>query len=214
MYVPIVCTEPESGNAFIQAVAGLAAPAPQAEILFDRRPVRLETLATNPETHAGWQEKVNQASAALLLIHFMDVAALQALRTRYARLATNRQAPFAAVLLRHEGEEEFKISCSSCGQKLWMREEDMGKKGRCPNCAEAFIIPSAMDYLRDRLCLPGNVPVMRVTRGNVELCRGAMANLLARTASGLVGMKDLPADDMLKRATVPIQIDQGSVQVG
>ncbi len=36
----------------------------------------------------------------------------------------------------------FKISCSNCQKPLKVRDEDVGKKGRCPYCNEGFTVPA------------------------------------------------------------------------
>lgn len=175
--------------------------------------VRLECLATNPETHSGWKTKVNQADVLVLLIRHMDSASIHSIRIRYARLGGDRRVPLGIFILREEQEQEFKIGCNACGQKLWMNENDIGKKGRCPNCRTPFLIPTPSEYLRERLILPDAVPVLNVSLGNVMLCRGALTNLLARTTLEIDPLQGRAKNDLLKQSTVAIHVEDSVLRV-
>ena len=85
----------------------------------------------------------------------------------------------AVILFREEGEIDFKMSCPACGQKLWVRDTDVGKRGRCPNCKKAFKLPSQAGHLKSQLMLPDAVPALTVVRGKAASCRGALASLIA-----------------------------------
>ncbi|MDZ4199533.1 MAG: hypothetical protein U1E27_09640 [Kiritimatiellia bacterium] len=212
--VVVLCHDPEDGSAFIRTILDRTDGGLEGQILFGSQPVQLECLPTNPETHAGWKARVNQADVLVLLIRHMDPVSLRAARVRFGRLGDNRRAPIGVFLLRDPNEKEYKIGCSACGQKLWMSEEDKGKRGRCPNCRAAFEIPTPSDYLRERLLLPDALPILNVTIGNPALGRGALVNLLSRTAVRFAPPDQAQKEAYLKQATVPIQVEDGRLKVG
>lgn len=209
-----ICHDAADGLAFIQSVLDTQGPAAEGDVLFEDRVVRIECLATNPETHAGWKNRVNRADVLILLLRHLDPVSMGGARIRFGRLGGNRRAPLGVFVLREPGEQEYKIGCAACGQKLWMQEADVGKRGRCPNCRAGFQIPSPMDYLRARILIPDAVPILNVIRGDVAICRGALANLLARTAVRLTLPARPQQEAFLKQATVPIQVEGNSLRVG
>jgi transposase-like protein len=211
--VPVICTDPDLGGTYIQAVAEVANPVSSAEVGIEGSKVQLTVLATDPEQDATWAAQVRQAQALIMLVRFMDSATMQALSVRHSRLEACRQSPMGIFIVRTEGEQEFKISCVSCRQKMWVSEQHIGRHGKCPSCRAPFTVPTQTEYLRQRLSLPDAVPVLKILQGNTALCRGALANLLARTGPGILAEYDLRPGDFLNKSTVPIQLDNEAVQI-
>lgn len=213
LIVTILCGDPADGRDFIRSVLGTEAGPEDAILVFQNQDIRLECLSTNPEMHAGWKTHVNRAHVLVLIIRNMDPESLRSARVRFGRLGGNRRAPLGVFVLREPDETEYKIGCPSCGQKLKLKENDVGKQGRCPSCRMALKIPSPADYLRDRLLLPDAIPILNVTLGNAALCRGALVNLLARTAVRLSVPDRQHQEAYLKQATVPIYFEN-DVRIG
>jgi hypothetical protein len=90
-----------------------------------------------------------------------------------------------------------------------VRDTDVNKRGRCPNCKRAFKLPAQAAHLKSQLMLPDAVPVISVVRGNAASCRGAISSLVGRVA-GKVAEGPEPDDETLKQATVRVQIQPES----
>jgi len=166
----------------------------------------LDVFVGDPADDPSFAERVAKAHAITILVRFLDVLSLDKIRNIYHHLAQAESIPKAVFYLRDKGELDFKISCPSCGQKLWLRDTDVGKRGRCPNCSKPFIILSQSDHLKTQLILPEGTPCLKVIRKDNDSFRNAVGKLLESQSSGVV-----PADagvslEALKHATVRIQV--------
>ena len=94
------------------------------------------------------------------------------------------EKPTAVFLFRDADEIDFKMSCPACGQKLWVRDTDEGKRGRCPNCKTAFHLPSQPQHVKTELSLHGEIPVARVVGKDARSCRNALENLRGHLVAG------------------------------
>lgn len=203
--VLVLCIHPEIGETFLQSVCE-GGSGTSGETIVENRPVHLEVLAGDPRMTPNWDETVRQADAVILLVRFLDVISLDKIRAIYRRLPSERTAPMAVVLFREEGEIDFKMSCPACGQKLWVRDTDVGKRGRCPNCKKAFKLPSQAGHLKAQLMLPDAVPAITVVRGKAASCRGAIASLLAYLKGAIVPEAVKIDQETLKKTTVRVQV--------
>lgn len=167
--------------------------------------VKLRVLAGDPRLNPEWDASVEAAEGLILLVRFLDVISVDKIRAIYRRLPSEKVVPLAVFILREEGEIDFKISCPACGQKLWVRDTDVNKRGRCPNCKKAFRLPSQSLHLKSQLMLPDSIPIFTVVRGNPSTSRGALANLVARV-TGRIEVVAQPDADTLKKATVRVQL--------
>jgi hypothetical protein len=203
--VLILCIHPELGETFIQGVCN-GAMGSSGDTVVENRAVHLEVLAGDPRLTPGWDETLKKADAVALLVRFLDVISLDKIRAIYRRLPSERSSPLAVILFREEGEIDFKMSCPACGQKLWVRDTDVGKRGRCPNCKKAFKLPSQAGQLKSQLMLPDAVPALTVVRGKPASCRGALASLLAYLGGTIVPQAEVLDQETLKKTTVRVQI--------
>ena len=211
LFVPVLSVDPELGMEFIRGVLGDPAADGVGELKFEHYHVRLRATADDPEAQADWAAHLAEADAAALVVHYLDGASLQGIHRRFhGALRARPDLPVGLFLFRQEGEREFKLSCGECGQKLWVREADIGKRGRCAHCRHPLIIPTPSEYLRERLSLPDAAPVLNVIKGDISLCRGALANLLARAGPGLLAGTGYRPSDFLKRSTVAIRLENGT----
>ena len=210
MYTPVISVEPELGLDYVRAVLD-DVEVTAGELTFEQYHLFLENLPDAVEDSPEAQSRLQQADAVILLVHFMDAPNLLSLRRVYQRVMSTRNVPMGVFIFRPQTERQFKISCTECGQKLWILEQDIGMRGRCINCRRPMVIPTPSEYLRAQLMLPDSVPVLNVIRGDTSLCRGALANLMARTGPGIFAGASGNPQDFLKKATVPIQIDANSL---
>ncbi len=180
--------------------------------LVDGQRMEFEVLAGTPHDQPGWQEKLEHADVLVMLVRFLDGVSLEKLRAIRAGLSDIPTKPMAVFLFREEGEIDFKMSCPSCGQKLWVRDTDENKKGRCPNCKEAFRLPSQAAQVKSTLTLPDSVPITRVMRGNMSSCRNALVNLKGHLTGGLVASEQPFDPSILMKSTVRIELNESEMK--
>lgn len=185
---------------------GSLASGDSSELTIGSHGVVLDVFVGDPAEDPSFAERVAKAHAITILVRFLDVLSLDKIRNIFHHLAQASSIPKAIFYLRDKGELDFKISCPSCGQKLWLRDTDVGKRGRCPNCSKPFIILSQSDHLKTQLLLPQIMPCLKVTRKDNDSFRTAVGKLLESKISGVV-----PADtnvnlEALKHSTVRIQV--------
>jgi hypothetical protein len=172
--------------------------------------VGFELAAGELGTEPAFKEYLSRAQAVGIVVRFLDVLSLEKIRSVYRQVPLERNVPVAIFILRDHKEIDFKISCPSCGQKLWLRDPDVGKRGRCPNCKKPFIIPSQSDYLKTNLMLAEGVPVVKVVRNDFNSFKDAIIKLLASQVIGITPQAPGRESEALKRATVRIQIQEDS----
>jgi predicted RNA-binding Zn-ribbon protein involved in translation (DUF1610 family) len=202
----ILSIHQELGETFLQSVcAGVSGTA--GDTVIENRFVHVEVLAGDSRLNPSWDETIRKADAVALLVRFLDAVSMEKIRAIYRRLPSEKTLPIAVYLFREEGEIDFKVSCPACGQKLWVRDTDVNKRGRCPNCKKAFKLPSQAGHLKSQLMLPDAVPAITVVRGNASSCRGAVANLMAYVTGNIVAKEGGVIDqETLKKTTVRVQV--------
>lgn len=191
-------------EAFVEALT----PEQREGLPIDGQVIRFDVVSGDPGQEPAFEEHISQANAIAVVVRFLDVLSLEKIKAIYRHLPSDSDVPLAIFLLRDKGEVDFKISCPSCGQKLWLRDTDIGKRGRCPNCKKPFVILSQADHLKAQLMLPDNVTILKVVRGDLESLQNAMLKLLESLS---VGLKPLAAEthgEALKNATMRIQIQE------
>lgn len=120
----------------------------------------------------------NGLKAIAFVIRFVDALSLENIRKAYREVSKEAVVPAAFILVREAEEQDFKMSCPHCGQKLWIRDSDIQKRGRCPNCKKAFGIPGQERLLREHLEVPGSVDVITVTKDDLESAPKVIQRLL------------------------------------
>lgn len=168
--------------------------------------VTFDIIAGDPSQDPTFAEHLAKADAIAIVVRFLDVLSLEKIKNIYRSLPDPLGIPVAIFMLRDKGEADFKISCPSCGQKLWLRDTDIAKRGRCPNCIKPFVILSQGEHLKSQLILPDNVETFKVTRSNPESFQAALIKLFAGVPAGIKPADLSINDEALKNATVRIQI--------
>jgi hypothetical protein len=195
----------ELAEAFIEPLQS----AQESALILGDHKVTFDIFSGDPSQDPTFEEHVAKANAIAIIVRFLDVLSLDKIKMIYRHLPNEISVPIAIFLLRDKGEADFKISCPSCGQKLWLRDADIGKRGRCPNCKKPFVILSQADHLKSQLMLPESVPIIKLVRTDTESFKLAMAQLLASLS---IGIKPTTAPEMtaeaLKNATVRVQVQE------
>jgi len=206
--VQVLCIYQEMGETFVQAVRGEEA-AGAGLLTIDGYTLSLEVLAGDPRVNPAWEETIKDADALIVLVRFMDVISMDKIKSIYRHLPNDQSVPLAFILFREEGETDFKISCTACGQKLWVRDQDVGKRGRCPNCKTAFRLPAQKEHLKEQLMVPDAVPIMMVDRGHPATARKAVTKLLERLTGDTISEEQDFDPNVLKQSTMRIQVQPG-----
>jgi len=203
----LLCSVQELGEQFMRNICPNAAEAAGRCMLGDL-PLHLDLLAGDPRVNPYWHRHVADADALVILARYLDVLSMDHMKGIYRSLPLDSSIPpLAFFLVREAGEKDFKMSCLECGQKLWVRDYDIGKTGRCPSCKQAFQIPAQSDYLRRQLALPDNLPVEVVEMGDNPTSEDALERLVFRIDDSRVKEEAGRMDESaMKRSTIRIQI--------
>ncbi len=176
-----------------------------SEVDLEGKPVRLDLHTFDPAREQALAAVLNLADAAALLVQHLDAPALELLKAAYRILPSEHRLPVAVLAVRDPGRAEFKMACPTCSQKLWVRDEDQGRVGRCPHCKKTFVLPAQDALIRQHLSLPASMSVAAVVLGNADGCRAPLSALAERAR--------LRAQ-VTKSSTVPVQIDPHHTQGG
>ncbi len=168
--------------------------------------VDFDVVAGDPNQTPGWEEMVKNADAIAFVVRFLDVLSFDKIKSVFRSLPSEISVPLGVLMLRDQDEIDFKISCPSCGQKLWLRDTDVGKRGRCPNCKKPFVILSQEDHIRSQLLLPDAVPITSITRNDQASCELALESLVKSASAGILPDEELMSPDAAMNATMRIQI--------
>lgn len=175
--------------------------------VIDGQEFELHVLADDPRSLSTWSDEVDKADALVLQIRFMDALSVDRLQTICSHLPRNQTVPFGVFLMREEGEDDFKISCSTCGQKLWVRDTDEGKKGRCPNCRRAFKLKSQTEHARSELGLSRDAALVTVIRGDASSCSTAIQSMARKSAEKTPDESADSDPDVLLKPTVRVDVN-------
>lgn len=190
-------------EAFVETLAGSEQGA-----TINNNPAQFTIIAGDPVQYPTWDEFISAADLIVVVVRFLDVHSLEKIKSIYRYLPTDLNVPIGIFLLRDKGEVDFKVSCPACGQKLWLRDTDVGKRGRCPNCKKPFIILSQLDYFKTQLMLPDNVLVQYAIREDAVSCANAMNKLAGATPVGIRPAEVAGNLEALKNATMRIQLQE------
>lgn len=191
-------------EAFVETVVGGST----TEANIADRMIHFNIVAGDPIQYPTWDDHVNGADVIIFIARFLDVHSIEKIKNIYRYLPSEFTNPIGIFLLRDKGEIDFKISCPACGQKLWLRDTDVSKRGRCPNCKKPFVILSQLEYLKSQLMLPDAVMINYVVRQDADSGRAAIEKLLDSSPVGIRPMNSATTVEALSNATVRIQIQE------
>jgi hypothetical protein len=128
------------------------------------------------------------------LIRFVDVLSLQKMEELIHAIPHADSLPTTILIYRNENEQDFKMSCPYCGQKLWVRDADLDKRGRCPHCRKGFTLPEQEAHVRSVLRLQDAVPVHRVERGDSGSLAAPLRSLVNLKQASVLDKLDAPSN--------------------
>ena len=203
--VLVLSVHEDMGLNFIETVCPSVSSG-EGETLIEGHRFHLKVHAGDPDDKTSWDAAISDSTALVMQVRFMDAMSMERLKSYCRALPTNPPIPMAVFMFREEGEVDFKMSCPVCGQKLWVRDTDENKRGRCPNCKRAFRLPAQSQHVKGELGLPDGVPLNRVIRGNATSCRNALANFKGHLVGGLVASDKSIDPKVLMKATARIEV--------
>ncbi|HMP72687.1 MAG TPA: hypothetical protein PKE55_05425 [Kiritimatiellia bacterium] len=198
-YVPIFSFAEGIGESFLSSVQ-IENPEGGA-LAFGDLTVQLELFRLYENEPSGIDSILRKSDAAMILVKFLDRMIMDRIKETYRILAEEAFLPKSICICREAKEAEFKISCAYCGQKLWVRDKDAGKRGNCPQCRKTFFLPTQKSYLTSFLMLTDAVPAVTVTLGDAT-CTNALSSLIERVVSHEQGLKSstmrvqIPPDEL------------------
>ncbi|MBU0677029.1 MAG: zinc ribbon domain-containing protein [Verrucomicrobia bacterium] len=198
----------EMGEAFVVDLCG-SIEGGMGETKIGASDVVIQIVAGLPQEDESWPGTVKDADVLAILVRFMDAASLAEIHKIWKGLPQDQTLPTCMLIFREPNEQDFKMSCPACGQKLWVRDQDIGKRGRCPNCKKAFRLPRQEDYLKQSLKLPDAVPIARFVRGDHTDAVQALRNVVDRFMGRITTMIPEIDQEMLKKATMRVEIHDG-----
>lgn len=142
------------------------------------------------------------------LVRFVDLLSLQKMDELIKSVPEYKTKPIAMLVYRNDNEQDFKMSCPYCGQKLWVRDADMDKRGRCPHCKKGFTLPAQDRHVREALGLSDRTPVRMVTRGDAGSLASplrAILNLKKSSVLDQLGLK--PANAKNSTMNVDVEVE-------
>ena len=201
----ILSIHQEMGEQFLGDVAD-ETKGGSAIVDYEGNALQVDVLAGDPRLNPVWDDSVRKADGMILIARFLDVISLDKIKAIYRRLPSDKMIPLTVLLAREEGEVDYKMSCPACGQKLWVRDSDIGKRGRCPTCKKPFKLPSQVDLIRSQLMLPDTVPVAQIAKNDQASCLAALQSLAGRL-TGTIAEGQVIQEENLKKTTVRVQIN-------
>ena len=154
-------------------------------------------MATEPLEEGECIE--GEVDMMLGLMRFVDIISLQKMTQILGSLPEGWRVPTSFMIYRIEGETDFKMSCPYCGQKLWVRDADLDKRGRCPNCKKGFTLPAQDQHVKATLRLRDSVLVRNIEHGVPGSISGPLKSLVRLWQSG----------NNLKQASGPLLQESG-----
>lgn len=195
VYLPVFSFTDGAGEAFFNTL-GLD-PNEIGSLPMGEHTVEIELFRVT-DTTEGLDLILNKADACLLLLRFLDQITMNQVKEAFRLIGSESFMPKTVASFREAKETEFKISCTYCGQKLWVRDRDAGRRGNCPKCHKTFFIPTQKAFITSYLMLNETVPVITVVDGDAS-CRNAVTSLVERIFS---------MEEGLKSSTIRIEIPQ------
>lgn len=191
----VISLDLDMARMFVQSVCGPGAT--PAQTVVGNETIFFETSDHPPLPMQVADAAPRRADGILLLVRMLDSLSIDRVKDIYRNLPSDKVTPLSIVICREMGEVEFKISCPACGQKLWVRDADVGRRGRCPQCKKAFVLPSQANHLKSQLLLPDAVHIVNVILSHGSSCRGVVAGVLERVDA---------LEQVSKASTVRVQV--------
>lgn len=170
--------------------------------------VRLRLQAGEVVDPAPWRASIGGADLMGFYGHHLDTQSVASLRAIFELCKEKKSAPLHMLLCRSGEAGEFKIGCPHCGQKMWVREGDADKRGRCPTCQKGFPVPHAVKELKQRLGLPDLTPITPVTLGHPVAAHAALMAILRPVVGPLLDAKGLLISEALQKHILHFQYER------
>lgn len=170
--------DPELAEWFLEDLGGEKSKSGYEALFGDNR---LLIHVSSPNTQEP--REPGEVDLRVGLLRFVDVLTLQSMEETLRNVSEKSNVPVAMLIYRNENELDFKMSCPYCGQKLWVRDADQDKRGRCPHCRKGFTLPAQEEHVTSSLRLKNKVPVYRVVRNDAGTLGAPLRSILEMKGS-------------------------------
>jgi len=198
IHVSLLTTLSDLGTWFCED-AGCEKEGDEHVARYSDRPINFKTATTAPEV-----SQLPSQTIPVMLLRFVDLLSVKTTMD----LFESRAGFYPAVVMvyRNEHESDFKMSCLACGQKLWVRDADTGKKGQCPQCQKSFAIPQQEELITSLLSIPTTNAVYRIVRGKPESLTQPLEHILEEHTR-LQKEHDLNEETANNNSTMVLKLD-------
>ncbi len=204
--VIVISVEEQSVEWFLDDVGAMRDDHGGGSVSISGTPLQFIPLREGDRVDAG------MADLVIGLVRHVDLVSLQKLETQFKSIPSGLMLPSGFFLYRKTGEQDFKMSCPYCGQKLWVRDTDKDKRGRCPNCKKGFTLPQQEAHLAQSLSLRSTVPVRKIIQGDAASLGGPLQALLRiQEAAGSIH-PPMQGSNAAAAQTMNVKIDAGPLQ--
>ena len=144
-----------------------------------------------------------KADGWFIALRYLDAWSIKSVRAIIDKIPQTNPRCIHVLVCRPAEEAEFKMSCPACGQKLWVRDQDAGRGGRCPQCKRSFTLPDPETHARLSLALEQTVDVSQIVLDDISSARAA-----------LKALSDAIAEDHSKRHSTTTRVQVSDTQAG
>lgn len=119
---------------------------------------------------------LRQADFIVLLLRFVDEETMDVARAVLRALPPTIQSQIHVAIAREPNENEFKMSCPKCQQKLLIKDSLAFRRTQCPRCKHPFTIPGQTDLIRQEFLIPATHKISKAQLGDPDSCMAVLAN--------------------------------------
>ncbi len=172
--IHVVSVNPLVAQNFIQTACGLPVPSERGYCALPQQDVELASVTP---------DEVEQADLAsdgvVLLVEHLDVISTERLRRTMKAIAERVRVPLRVSIFRRSEQQDYKISCLQCGQKLLINDESVGRRGTCPRCQNVAVLPSQRDFAQAVLGIEEGSELLCVVKGRQDSALEVLSHLLS-----------------------------------
>ncbi len=196
----VISAQPDLIHAFLMSAASGAEGNNAKATLKGLADIYLEGVSPDDMKGEPGITRLRECDFCLLLVRFLDALTLDSIRDLIRMLPSNASHNLHVFICRQDGETEYKISCSKCGQKLLVRDAMAMRRARCPHCQDFFQVPGQVDLVRSELLMATNRMVRKVVLGDPISCQQALEAVIGHHAMRFAAAKsstvrlDLPSE--------------------
>ena len=177
--IHVVSVNPLVSESFIQTACGLPVASERGCCALPQMDVDLCSLTPDEV------ERADQASdGVVLLVEHLDVISMERLRRTMQAIAERVGVPLQVSIFRKSEQQDYKISCLKCGQKLLINDSAVGRRGTCPRCQNVAVLPSQREFAQAALGIEEGSGLLCAVKGHQDSALAVLSQLLSGEGRG------------------------------